>query len=86
MGTMFDAILDVTIVYPKGVTKFWDMFCGEFEHVVIDIARRPVEEWMLVGDYSNDREFRRRFHRWLTQVWKEKDERIAMIRSEFTPT
>jgi 1-acyl-sn-glycerol-3-phosphate acyltransferase len=83
MGTMFDAILDITIVYPKGVTKFWGMFCGQVEHIVIDIARRPVEEWMLVGDYSNDREFRRRFHRWLTQVWKEKDERIAMIRSKF---
>jgi 1-acyl-sn-glycerol-3-phosphate acyltransferase len=82
MGTMFDAILDVTIVYPKGVIKFWDMFCGDLEHVVIDIRKRPVEEWMLAGDYANDREFRRQFHRWLTTVWSEKDERMAQILSE----
>lgn len=82
MGTMFDAILDVTIVYPKGVTQFWDMLCGQLEHVVIDIEKRPVAEWMLAGDYSNDREFRRRFHQWLTQVWAEKDEKIAAIRAE----
>jgi 1-acyl-sn-glycerol-3-phosphate acyltransferase len=86
MGTMFDAILDVTIVYPKGVVKFWDMFCGQLEHVVIDISKRPVEEWMLVGDYTNDREFRRRFHRWLTTVWSEKDARMAQILSETQPS
>lgn len=83
MGSMFGAILDVTIVYPKGVTEFWDMLCGDFEHVVVDISKRPIEDWMLTGDYTNDREFRRRFHQWLTQVWTEKDERIKMIRAEF---
>ncbi len=83
MGNMFDAILDVTIVYPKGVTEFWDMICGHFEHVVVDIRQRPVDAWMLEGDYANDRDFRREFHRWLTRVWEEKDERIELIRAEF---
>ena len=59
------------------------MLCGDFEHVVVDISKRPIEDWMLTGDYTNDREFRRRFHQWLTQVWTEKDERIKMIRAEF---
>ena len=86
MGSMFDAILDVTIVYPKGVTEFWDMLSGDFRHVVVDIRQRPVEAWMLAGDYANDRDFRRRFHQWLTRVWEEKDERIEVIRAEFAPT
>ena len=34
---------------------------------------------MIAGDYVNDRDFRREFHRWLTQIWQEKDERIAAI-------
>jgi 1-acyl-sn-glycerol-3-phosphate acyltransferase len=80
MGDMFDAVLDVTIVYPNGVANFWGMMCGEFEHVVIDIVRRPVEEWLHTGDYQNDREFRRRFHQWLTQIWEEKDRKINEIR------
>lgn len=83
MGNMFDAILDITIVYPKKVTSFWEMLCGQFEHVVVDIRKRPVDDWMLSGDYSNDREFRRRFHQWLAKVWEEKDQRIKSIRGEF---
>jgi len=83
MGSMYDAILDVTIVYPKGVAQFWNMLCGYVEHVVVDIRQRPVEAWMLAGDYANDRDFRRRFHQWLSLVWEEKDRNIASIRSEF---
>jgi 1-acyl-sn-glycerol-3-phosphate acyltransferase len=82
MGSMFDAILDVTIVYPTGPTKFWDMMCGEFDRIVIEVRRRPVEQWMISGDYSNDRDFRTRFHRWLSDVWNEKDGRISEILAE----
>lgn len=77
MGEMFDAILDVTIIYPNGATSCWGMMCGEFEHVIIDVVRRPVDEWLYEGDYQNDREYRREFHQWLTQIWEEKDAKIS---------
>ncbi|MFQ6004167.1 MAG: acyltransferase [Woeseia sp.] len=77
MGEMFDSILDVTLVYPNGVTHFWDLCCGEFEGVMIDVRKRTVENWMVEGDYENDREFRSRFHQWLAGIWHEKDGRIA---------
>lgn len=77
MGEMFDAILDVTIIYPNGATSCWGMMCGEFEHVIIDVVRRPVDEWLYKGDYQNDREFRREFHQWLAQIWEEKDAKIS---------
>jgi 1-acyl-sn-glycerol-3-phosphate acyltransferase len=77
MGEMFDAILDVTIIYPNGATSCWGMMCGEFEHVIIDVVRRPVDEWLYAGDYQNDREYRREFHQWLTQIWEEKDAKIS---------
>ena len=79
MGSMLDAIVDITIVYPTGPTKFWDMMCGEFDQVIVDIAKRPVDDWIIVGDYQNDREFRTKFHKWLTQVWQEKDEQIRTL-------
>jgi hypothetical protein len=79
MGTMFDHILDVTIVYPRGVTEFWDMCCGQLERVVIDVKRMPVEQWMVEGDYVTDRDYRARFHQWLTVLWKEKDSRIKSL-------
>lgn len=81
MGDMFDAILDVTIVYPNGVADFWGMMCGEFEYVVIDVVRRPVDQWLFQGDYQNDREFRRDFHQWLTQIWEDKDRKIDALRN-----
>ena len=85
MGDMFDAILDVTIVYPTGVVQFWDMLCGELDHVIIDIEKRPLEDWMLTGDYANDRDFRRDFHRWLGAMWQDKDEKIAALKQEAAP-
>jgi 1-acyl-sn-glycerol-3-phosphate acyltransferase len=81
MGSMFDAILDVTVVYPEQVVRFWDMCCGELRPVIIDVVKRPVDAWLLQGDYSTDREYRSAFHRWLTDIWTEKDERIHALRT-----
>ncbi len=82
MGEMFDSILDVTLVYPDGPVQFWDMVCGKFRHVVVDVRQLPVPDWMPGGDYQNDREYRLRFHQWLTTVWEEKDARIAALRTQ----
>lgn len=80
MGSMFNSILDITIVYPDGTPQFWAMCYGKFDHVIIDIRMRSVEQWMVDGDYVNDREFRREFHQWLTDIWQEKDQKIEAMR------
>jgi 1-acyl-sn-glycerol-3-phosphate acyltransferase len=76
MGDMFDSILDVTLVYPDGPAKFWDLCCGRHVAVLVDIRQRPVEAWLTAGDYENDREWRRNVQSWLSQIWQEKDELI----------
>ena len=76
MGELFDAILDVTLVYPNGPVEFWDMCRGQHVEVLVDVRERPVEPWLVEGDYQNDREFRRRVHVWLGDIWQEKDELI----------
>jgi len=80
MGEIFDAIVDVTLVYPDRVPKFWDMICGEQVTVTVDVRARPVDAELLAGDYENDREFRRNVHRWLARIWADKDARIAEIK------
>ena len=80
MGEVFDSILDVTLVYADGPPKFWDMICGDRVDVTIDIRELPIEPALVAGDYQSDREFRRDVHRWLGDLWQEKDERIAEIR------
>lgn len=74
MGELFDAIVDVTLVYPDGPAKFWDLCCGRHVRVLIDVRERPVETWLVGGDYENDRDYRRRVQRWLGDIWQEKDE------------
>jgi 1-acyl-sn-glycerol-3-phosphate acyltransferase len=80
MGEVFDAILDVTLVYPDGPPKFWDMICGDRVDVTVEIRALPIDRELVAGDYQNDREFRRYVHRWLGGLWEEKDARIAEIK------
>jgi 1-acyl-sn-glycerol-3-phosphate acyltransferase len=80
MGEVFDAILDVTLVYEDGPVKFWDMVCGDRVSVTLDIRVLPIDPDLVAGDYQNDREFRRQVHRWLGELWREKDARIAEIK------
>lgn len=87
MGKLFDAIIDVTIVYPDGVPKFWGFCCGDKVRVVVDVQTRVVDANLTDGDYQNDREFRRQLHKWLANLWAEKDQRIDTLRddSQFGP-
>ena len=80
MGDVFDAILDVTLVYAGGPPKFWDMVCGDRVDVTVDVRVLSVDRALASGDYQNDREFRREVHRWLGRLWKDKDARIAEIK------
>lgn len=83
MGDMFSAILDVTVVYPAGAPRFWQLVCGELREVVVRVRHRDVEQWMLEGDYIDDREHRRRFHQWLGEIWTEKDQEIADLKRDY---
>jgi len=75
MGHQLNAILDVTIVYPDGVKNFWSFLCGDIREVKVRVRSMPVTADLL-GDYTTDRSFRARFHTWLNDLWKEKDQSI----------
>ena len=79
MGELFGAILDVTLVYPDGPAKFWDMCCGRHVEVIVNVREREVPAWCIEGDYENDRKFRRHVQGWLGDIWQEKDELIQQI-------
>ncbi len=79
MGDMFGSILDVTIVYPDGPAKFWDMCCGTHVEALVSVRERAVEPWLTEGDYENDRYWRRRVQAWLGEIWQEKDELIQQV-------
>ena len=79
MGTMFEAMLDVTIIYRDGPVELWGLLCGKLGRVVIHIEQRPLPPEWLSGDYANDPVFRAAFQAWVQQIWEEKDARIGRV-------
>ena len=81
LGEQFDAMLDVTIVYPSArIPGFWDLISGQVPHVIVDIQTRSLTPELWQGDYANDPDFRQFMHRWVDRLWEEKDERINTLR------
>ena len=79
MGERFDALLDVTIVYPDGVPTFWDLLSGRMKQVVVRVCERKIPTDLLGGDYEGDPAFRQRMQAFVQAMWTEKDARIEEI-------
>ncbi len=77
MGAQMTSILDVTIVYPQGAPRFWDLLCGRLEEVRVHVREIPIHR-VPQGDYFNDDDFQRVFQEWVNDLWLEKDTRIQI--------
>lgn len=78
IGDQFDALLDVTLIYPADwQPNFWRYLCGEPNQVIVDIRTRPIPQGLLRGDYEQDAQYREQVQAWLNGIWAEKDERIS---------
>ena len=75
MGEQIHRILDVTIVYPEGVSNFWALLCGKIRKIKVRVRTLPVKAELL-GDYAHDALFRARLQRWLNDMWAEKNRSI----------
>lgn len=79
MGDKFQAILDVTIVYPDGPVAFSDFLKGKLKRVIVRVRTLPVPQHLLKGDYAQDPAFREAFSQWVQQLWREKDAQISAL-------
>lgn len=78
LGEQLDSVLNVTIAYPDRPPGLWEFLCGRVAMVRVRVKVVPVTEEIL-GDYAGDKAFRRGFHRWLNQLWAEKDQEMASL-------
>ncbi len=86
MGSLFNAVLDVTLIYPDNQNHVLvDMLLGRLKRVVIHVDVVPVDE-QIIGNYFEDEAFRQQFQLWLNQRWVNKDQKIAAYMAEHTPT
>jgi hypothetical protein len=58
------------------------LISGNVPRVIIDIKTRELDPALRQGDYENDPAFRQKVQSWVNQLWNEKDQRIAELRSE----
>jgi len=79
MGDKFQAILDVTIVYPDGPPTFWHFLQGKVRHIVVRVRSLPVPQQLAQGDYAGDPAVREAFAQWVQQLWQEKDAQIESL-------
>ena len=73
MGEQFEALLDVTIVYPHGAPRFWDLLSGRLDAVTVRVQQRPIPADVLGSDPIGDKAYRQRIGAWVEQQWAEKD-------------
>ena len=82
MGDKFQAILDVTIVYPDGTPTFTQFLSGKLKRVIVRVRRLPVPQDLAQGDYAGDAAVREAYQQWVHQLWLDKDAQIeALIES-----
>jgi len=78
LGEQISRVLDVTIVYPDGITGFWAFLCGKISKIKVQVRSLPVSP-ELFGDYINDGHFRADLQRWLNGLWAEKNRYIEKM-------
>lgn len=79
MGDKFQAILDVTIVYPDGAPQFWQFLKGRLQRVVVRVRALPVPQQLAQGDYAGDASVREAYQKWVHQLWLDKDAQIEVL-------
>lgn len=82
MGGKIQSLLDVSIAYPDGTPTFWQLASGQSGAVMVHIRELPIPAEFCNCDYSTDAALRANFHRWLAQIWLEKDQRIEAMLSK----
>jgi 1-acyl-sn-glycerol-3-phosphate acyltransferase len=80
MGKQIHRVLDVTIVYPEGVSSFWALLCGKIRQIKVRVRSLPVSP-ELFGDYANDGQFRLAMQQWLNNLWEEKNRYIEEMKA-----
>lgn len=82
MGEQFEALLDVTIVYPQRTPTFWQLLSGQLGPVRVRVQRREIPASVLGGDPSTDKAYRQRISEWIEWQWREKDRLIGELMQE----
>jgi len=72
-------VADVTISYQGRVPSYWDLLCGRNGKISVAVDIQPVPDALRGRDYAKDSAFRSELNRWASDLWEEKDRRLATL-------
>ncbi len=85
MGEQFDALLNVTVLYPDAPKDILGaVMQGKVHKIVVRIEALPVPQVDSVR-YFSEPEYRVEFQRWLNDIWQQKDAQIDLLLAECHP-
>jgi hypothetical protein len=79
---LFNCMVDVTIVYPKGVPTFVDLLTGNIEDVIVSVRSVPIPKDVLVNE-NGDPPSRAHLQHWINELWHAKDQDIDRLTADF---
>ncbi|WP_237613469.1 acyltransferase [Reinekea blandensis] len=82
LGEKFDTIIDTTIHYQGKAPNYWDMACGRVGTVTLNMRKLAIPPRFQHMDYSNNREDRAAFQRWVSELWQEKDAELEALEQQ----
>lgn len=72
-----DAVIDVTITYPRGTPSVWQYISGQVKKISVDVKLRPIGEGIRGRNFREDSTAKHRLKTWLDGIWQEKEAYIA---------
>ena len=75
MGSHLNGLVDVTIIYPDGVPRFWDFLQGKCGRVIFDARYRPLPEFS--AEHAGATQHKAQVAQWVQRLWEEKDALIS---------
>ena len=84
LANQLDALIDVTIIYPK-TTKtgqpptFWQLLTGDIPEIIVRAQSVYIPQELLGRNFRTDHGFRRDLEAWVSRLWREKDELISAV-------
>jgi 1-acyl-sn-glycerol-3-phosphate acyltransferase len=79
LGEQLDAIVDVTIVYPKRDVTILDFITNRLPWIALRARRLQVPPELLTPAITERGRQREQFKEWVEKIWQEKDEEIGRI-------
>ncbi len=81
MSDKLNGIINTTLYYEAKELNFWRFLCGKINKIHIRYEVIPITD-SLIGNYYDDRQYRKHFQQWLNCIWQEKDTLIDALKNK----